>query len=94
MMPRNSISISILRRVASSLLLLLALTATAQRPQGTGQQRLSKDQQLKLRMKAIDDSIPLWRGIQVKADLMGAVQRGLSSTGQYEAGVRANLKDK
>jgi hypothetical protein len=91
MMPRNRISISILRRVACSLLLLLAVTATAQ---GTGQQRLSKDEQLKLRMKAIDDSIPLWRGIQVKADLMGVIQRGVSSTGQYEAGVRVNLKDK
>lgn len=95
MMPRNSISISILRRVASSLLLLLfAFTATAQRPQGQGQQRLSKDEQLKLRMKAIDDSIPWWRGIQVKADLMGVVQRAVSSTGQYEVGVRVNLKDK
>lgn len=94
MMPRKSISISILRRVACSLLLLLALTATAQSQQGTGTQRLTKDQQLKLRMKAIDDSIPWWRGIQVKVDLMGIVQRGVSSTGQYEAGVKVNLKDK
>lgn len=93
MMFLKNISIFILRSIASSLLLLCAFTAEAQRPQ-TGQQRLTKDEQLRLRMKAIDDSIPWWRGVEVKADLIGPIQRGVSSTGQYEAGVRLNLKDK
>lgn len=74
-------------------MLVCAMSAMAQQ-QANGQQRLSKDEQLKLRMKAIDDSIPLWHGMQVKVDLMGLIQRGVSSTGQYEAGVRLSLKDK
>ena len=70
-------------------------TRHALRPQGSREpQHLSKDEQLRLRMKAIDDSIPWWRGVEVKADLIGAVQRAVSSYGQYEAGVRFNLKDK
>lgn len=61
---------------------------------GQGGQRLSKDEQLRLRMKEIDDSIPWWRGFQVKVDLVGPIQRAVSSYGQYEAGIRFNLKDK
>ena len=95
MMFRKSISISILRSIVCSFLLLCVLAAAAQRPQGSREpQHLSKDEQLRLRMKAIDDSIPWWRGFEVKADLIGAVQRAVSSYGQYEAGVRFNLKDK
>ena len=95
MMFRKSISISILRSIVCSFLLLCVLAVAAQRPQGSREpQHLSKDEQLRLRMKAIDDSIPWWRGFEVKADLIGAVQRAVSSYGQYEAGVRFNLKDK
>ena len=95
MMFRKSISISILRSIVCSFLLLCVLAVAAQRPQGSREpQHLSKDEQLRLRMKAIDDSIPWWRGVEVKADLIGAVQRAVSSYGQYEAGVRFNLKDK
>jgi hypothetical protein len=50
--------------------------------------------QEKLRLKQIDDSIPLYRGVQVKFDLVGLVQQVVSDYGQYEAGVRVNLKDK
>lgn len=74
------------------LILLWPVTAAAQGQQGG--RRLSKSEQLRLRMKAIDDSIPWWRGFQVKADLVGPIQHAVSSYGQYEAGVRFNLKDK
>lgn len=45
-------------------------------------------------MKQIDDSIPFFRGVQVKADLVGLIMKAVSSYGQYEVGVRVNLKDK
>lgn len=54
----------------------------------------SRRAQEKLRLQQIDDSIPLYRGFQVKADLVGLVQLGVSDYGQYEAGLRVNLKDK
>ena len=88
---------SISRSTVCSLLLLLsvflAAPAVAQQRQ-QGQQHLSKDEQLRQRMKAIDDSIPFFRGVQSKADLVGPIQRAVSSYGQYEVGVRVNLKDK
>ncbi len=40
------------------------------------------------------DSVPLFRGIAVGADLFGAIQRQVSDYGQYEANLRINLKDK
>lgn len=40
------------------------------------------------------DSVPLFRGVAVSADLFGAVQRMVSDYGQYEAALRVNLKDK
>lgn len=103
-MSRKSISISILRSTACrvgiwrvcvcSLLLLCGIVSTNAQNSGNGGQRLSKDEQLRLRMKAIDDSIPFWRGLQVKVDLVGPIQLAVSSYGQYEAGIRFNLKDK
>jgi len=51
-------------------------------------------EQERLRLKQIDDSIPLYRGIQIKADMVGLAQKMVSDYGQYEAGVRVNLKDK
>lgn len=42
----------------------------------------------------MEDSIPLFRGLAVGADLFGAVQRQVSDYGQYEAQLRVNLRDK
>lgn len=39
-------------------------------------------------------NVPLLNGVAVEADLVGVVQRVLSDHGQYEAGVRINMKDK
>ena len=85
----KSISTFISRSIAISLLLLAfsCQTAYAQRPK-------KKVDAEKARMKQIDDSIPLYRGFQVKADAVGLVQMAVSDYGQYEAGVRVNLKDK
>lgn len=98
-MCRKSISTYILRSTACSLLLVAwaaaAMGQAAQRQAAQGYQpRLSKAEQLRLRMKAADDSIPVWRGLQVKVDLVGPLQKAVSSYGQYEAGIRVNLKDK
>lgn len=41
-----------------------------------------------------EDSVALFRGAAVSADLFGAVQRMVSDYGQYEAALRINLKDK
>lgn len=90
-----SISTYISRSIACSLLLFaFAAAMMAQSVQQGAKPRLSKEEQLRLRMKEIDDSIPFWRGLQVKADLVGLIQKAVSSYGQYEAGVRFNLKDK
>lgn len=40
------------------------------------------------------DSIPLFRGIAVSFDVVGAVQMHVSSYGQYEAALRVNLRDR
>lgn len=84
-----------LRAVVLCTVLSLFTTVTVSAQQSNrGGRRLSKSEQLRLRMKEIDDSIPWWRGFQVKVDLMGPIQRAVSSYGQYEAGIRFNLKDK
>lgn len=41
-----------------------------------------------------EDSIPLFRGVQVMGDLVGLAQLAFSDYGQYEVGVRVNLKDR
>jgi hypothetical protein len=87
MISRNSISISILRSIVFSLLLFAALP-------NTYAQRSRKELQEKMRIKQIDDSILFFRGFQVKADMVGLVQKAVSDYGQYEAGVRVNFKDK
>lgn len=39
------------------------------------------------------DTLPLFRGLAVSGDLMGAVQMQLSDYGQYEAALRVNLRN-
>ncbi|MDD6516780.1 MAG: DUF6048 family protein [Prevotella sp.] len=90
MMPRKSISSFISRSIVCSLMLLAATEACAQR----SPHRTPKEEQEHIRMKQIDDSIPLFRGVQVKTDLVGIIQKAVSSYGQYEVGARVNLKDK
>lgn len=40
------------------------------------------------------DSVSLFRGVSVSADMVGLVQIALSDYGQYEAALRVNLRDK
>lgn len=68
------------RAISISILLLAALTASAQ------EQRKKMVQQ--------PDTIPLLRGVSVSADLVGLGQMLWSDYGQYEAALRVNLKDK
>lgn len=82
-----NISISILRNIVFSLLLL----ATAQQASA---QDVRKDALEKLRRKQLNDSIPFFRGFQIKADMVGLIQKMVSDYGQYEVGLRVNLKDK
>ena len=42
----------------------------------------------------VTDTIPLFRGFAVSADLVGVVQKMTGDYGQYEAALRLNLKDK
>lgn len=44
--------------------------------------------------QAIEDSIPLFRGVAVGVDLVGPVMRAVSDYGQYEGFARVNLKDR
>ncbi len=87
MMSRRSISIFILRSIVFSVLFLGVLP-------NASAQKSHKELQEKLRLKHIDDSIPFFRGFQVKADMVGLVQSLVSDYGQYEAGLRINFKDK
>ena len=88
MMPHISISTFISRSIVFSLF-LLAIAGAAQ-----AQTARSKAAMEKLRLKQIDDSIPFFRGVQLLVDLVGPIQKAVSAYGQYEAGVRINLKDK
>ena len=71
------ISISI-RRLAISLLLLLATSATQAQTKFFTMEK---------------DSIPLFRGFSVSFDLVGAAMMALSDYGQYEGALRVNLHD-
>ena len=44
--------------------------------------------------KAANDSVPLFCGFAVSADLVGPVQMLIGDYGQYEAALRINLKDR
>lgn len=92
MMYREIMSISTSRSTAISRLLVrcavLALFLTYGLSTHAQQKRTMVDQPVK------DDSIPLFRGVQVMADLIGLGQLAFSNYGQYEVGVRVNLKDR
>lgn len=92
MMYREIMSISTSRSTAISRLLVrcavLALFLTYGLSTHAQQERTMVDQPVK------DDSIPLFRGFQVMTDLIGLGQLAFSNYGQYEVGVRVNLKDR
>lgn len=67
------------RAILISLMLVLSLAARAQ-----GQKKMVEQ----------PDTTPLFRGVAVSFDLVGAGQLMLSSYGQYEAALRINLRDK
>ncbi len=54
----------------------------------------SAQQKNKQTAEASSDTIPLFRGVAVSADLAGIAQIAFSDYGQYEAALRINLKDK
>lgn len=72
-------STSISRTICSLFLLLVA----------TGLQAQTKRIE-----KAETDSVAFFRGVSVSGDLVGVIQRQLSSYGQYEGALRINLRDK
>lgn len=80
-MTQRRISSFISRAIAISLLLLAVATPSAA-------------QEMKGIAKQEADTVALFRGIAVSADLVGLVQLAVSDYGQYEAALRINLKDK
>ena len=77
-MLRQLISTFVSRAAVSLLLLVVALSADAQ----------------KLKFLRLDaDTIPMMRGFQVSFDLFGFLQERLSDYGQYEGAFRLNLHD-
>lgn len=79
MMHASHISSYTSRAIFISFILLLSLNIQSQ-----GQKKFAER----------TDTIPLFRGIAISFDLVGAGQLMLSSYGQYEAALRLNLKDK
>ena len=80
-MTQRRISSFISRAIAISLLLLAVATpSAAQERKGIAKQEA--------------DTVALFRGVAVSADLVGLVQLAVSDYGQYEAALRINLKDK
>ncbi len=80
-MTQRRISSFISRAIAISLLLLAVATPSAA-------------QERKGIVKQEADTVALFRGVAVSADLVGLVQLAVSDYGQYEAALRINLKDK
>lgn len=80
-MTQRRISSFISRAIAISLLLLAVATpSAAHERKGIAKQEA--------------DTVALFRGVAVSADLVGLVQLAVSDYGQYEAALRINLKDK
>ena len=80
-MTQRRISSFISRAIAISLLLFAVATPSAA-------------QERKDIAKQEADTVALFRGVAVSADLVGLVQLAVSDYGQYEAALRINLKDK
>ena len=81
------------------LLLMSALPVSAQKKTATNQTKnktVTNQAKKKLGAKAVaeKDTVALFRGVAVSADLIGAAQLALSDYGQYEAALRINLRDK
>lgn len=81
------------------LLLVSALPVSAQKKTATNQTKnktVTNQAKKKLSAKAVaeKDTVALFRGVAVSADLIGAAQLALSDYGQYEAALRINLRDK
>ena len=72
-MHHSPISTFVSRAVISLLLLLAPFSAEAQSAR---------------RASEVKDTLRTFRGLQLMADLAGALQRTLSDYGQYEAGLR------
>ncbi len=80
-MTQKRISSSISRTVAISLLLLVAAATAFAQKKPTAK-------------PAEKDTVALFRGVAVSADIVGLAQRAFSDYGQYEAALRINLRDK
>lgn len=80
-MTLKRISLFISRAAATNLLAILAMTPAAA-------------QKKPAEKPAENDTIALFRGIAVSADIVGLAQQALSDYGQYEAALRINLRDK
>jgi hypothetical protein len=80
-MTQSRISSFISRAIAISLLLAVVATPLAA-------------QSKKPRVIQEADTVSLFRGVAVSADMVGLLQKAVSSYGQYEAALRVNLKDK
>lgn len=80
MIIRNHISTSISRILTIALLLHINICSHAQ-----GRKKV---------MFVEEDTIPFYRGMSVSFDLVGLAQLTFGDYGQYEGGLRINLKDK
>ncbi len=65
----------------------LTISLLAMLPQAAGAQRRKAP-------PAAPDTIPLFRGVAVSVDVVGAAQMWFGNYGQYEAAARLNLKDR
>lgn len=81
MMPKPTSSF-ISRLTAISLILLLTLPVFSQTGAKKGTQAAEKD------------TVALFRGVAVSADVVGLAQIAFSDYGQYEAALRVNLRDR
>lgn len=76
-----------LKNIFTYILLLVAISFAAS-------DTMAQNRSATIDGKESSDSISLYRGIAVSIDAAGAVQRAVSSYGQYEAALRINLKDR
>ena len=75
---------TLLLRLLGLALLLMLMTVSAMAQQGNGTKNIVQEK----------DTVSLFRGVSVSADLVGIAQLAFSDYGQYEAAARVNLRDK